>query len=105
MLIVPTGVTGCDEDEFLCGTGHCIASTWRCDGDVDCTDLSDELNCANNMTSYTPCSKQHEFSCSNGGCVHFSRYCDGQVDCEDGSDERNCKQSVIIVYLSEIHNM
>ena len=35
----------CDQDEFTCGNGTCIQSTWRCDGDYDCSDQSDEEGC------------------------------------------------------------
>lgn len=30
----------------MCNSGLCINSGWRCDGDADCDDQSDERNCS-----------------------------------------------------------
>ena len=36
----------CQEGEFRCEKdGTCINLDWRCDGDSDCSDDSDELQC------------------------------------------------------------
>ena len=35
----------CLADEFKCGDQNCIDVRWHCDGEYDCTDLSDEQDC------------------------------------------------------------
>ena len=52
-----------------------IPRVWFCDGDVDCEDGTDEINCT---------------------CVDFlrseneSQICDGVIHCDDASDEQFC---------------
>lgn len=42
----PTRPPGaCSRDEATCQNGECIPWEYACDGDFDCTDRSDELNC------------------------------------------------------------
>ena len=37
---------GCDkENEFTCKNNECIPNQFRCDGQLDCADDSDEHNC------------------------------------------------------------
>lgn len=45
----------CDKDQFVCEEykGHarmCIPMTWKCDGQNDCVDMSDEKDCQKTRT-------------------------------------------------------
>ncbi|KAL0151237.1 hypothetical protein M9458_053428, partial [Cirrhinus mrigala] len=77
----------CSESEFACTSGRCIAGRWKCDGDHDCTDGSDEHGCD------VKCDND-QFQCKNGHCIPFRWRCDADADCMDGSDEENCDRGV-----------
>ena len=91
----------CSSNEFICNTTRCIPKDWRCDGDQDCADNSDETNCeAKGVAVVNPCSSK-EFTCDNHDCIHASWKCDGDKDCIDGSDEKNCNVSKQFNVLQE----
>ncbi|XP_032884012.1 low-density lipoprotein receptor-related protein 8 isoform X2 [Amblyraja radiata] len=71
----------CDVAQFQCRNNRCISLLWRCDGDDDCTDNSDEDNCPKKT-----CAATH-FTCDNGECISGDWRCDGEEECTDGSDE------------------
>lgn len=87
----------CGANQFACQSpGHCIASSRRCDGQMDCRrtgleDQSDEQNCVVNKPLTVSTCGSNEFACKNGhGCVNKMYVCDGFGDCDDGSDESKC---------------
>uniref|UniRef100_A0A1B6DW73 Sortilin-related receptor n=1 Tax=Clastoptera arizonana TaxID=38151 RepID=A0A1B6DW73_9HEMI len=81
----PTMKNNCTSEQFKCGNDLCIPSQWRCDGDNDCGDNSDEMNCTNST-----CQGGHFVCKDNSRCIPQQWVCDLDRDCLDGSDEQNC---------------
>ncbi|XP_063385358.1 sortilin-related receptor-like [Cydia fagiglandana] len=73
----------CDADQFTCANGMCITSSWQCNGNNDCGDLSDEIGC--------PLCAAPMLSCDDASRCYLPQWkCDGEADCPDFSDEKNC---------------
>ncbi|KAG7206637.1 hypothetical protein KM043_000315 [Ampulex compressa] len=78
----------CGNDHFTCvapssaAGKDCIPATWKCDGQRDCPDGSDELGC--------PACSRDQFRCQSGHCIDVSWVCDGTTQCHDGLDEAHC---------------
>uniref|UniRef100_A0A914HTB1 Basement membrane proteoglycan n=1 Tax=Globodera rostochiensis TaxID=31243 RepID=A0A914HTB1_GLORO len=82
-----TIAAGCMADERACGNNECVKLEYVCDGEPDCRDRSDELNCPAKRSC-----EPNEFRCRNDKCVQKMWLCDGDDDCGDKSDEQNCGQ-------------
>ncbi|KAM5248302.1 low-density lipoprotein receptor-related protein 8 isoform 7-T7 [Ctenodactylus gundi] len=74
--------------QFTCRSGECIHLGWRCDGDRDCKDQSDEADCPLGTC------RGDEFQCGDGTCVLAIKRCNQERDCPDGSDEAGCLQGL-----------
>ncbi|TSL61242.1 Basement membrane-specific heparan sulfate proteoglycan core protein [Bagarius yarrelli] len=79
----------CRADQFTCQNGQCVSRDYVCDGDTDCSDGSDEQNCAAKRPG-DMCAPE-QFKClSDQTCIPASYQCDEEPDCPDRSDEYGC---------------
>ncbi|XP_014221695.1 sortilin-related receptor-like [Trichogramma pretiosum] len=80
----PRVANSCAVNQFACDSGACIPEFWKCDGDNDCGDHSDEAQC------HRAKCQPNTFSCDIDKCIPKYWVCDLDKDCKDGRDEINC---------------
>lgn len=88
------GQSSCLSDEFLCGNGKCLPRSWRCNGQDECGDATDERSCSPPPTqsqyglcpfNSVPCTQAQSTR-----CLPASVRCNGVRNCPDGTDELGC---------------
>lgn len=78
--------SNCSSSSFLCAkTFKCIPFWWKCDGQDDCGDGSDEPESCRPFTC-----RPGQYQCDNNHCIFPMHICDRNDDCGDGSDEHDC---------------
>ncbi|MGO0309318.1 LDL receptor domain-containing protein [Endozoicomonas acroporae] len=75
---------------FVCNNGECIRPKFRCDGQKNCKDRSDEKNYTQDECN----SNFGLFLCNNGDCIPYDYKCDGEDNCDDRSDEWACSNLI-----------
>lgn len=70
----------CREGFFTCDDQSCIAEHLKCNHFAECSDGSDEVDCA------PKCQEDVEFNCGSH-CIHMELVCNNVDDCGNGRDE------------------
>lgn len=64
---------------------HCIPSKLQCNGQRECLDSSDELNCTTDEPK--TCDPKTQFDCGENHCIDINLVCNGKNDCGKWEDE------------------
>lgn len=104
---------------YTCNDGVKVPSSFKCDGEPDCSGGEDELGCpaftcqngqvisesfrcdaepdCDDMSDENACPAGTTFRCSSGTDIPASYRCDDESDCDDGSDELGCPEYATVI--------
>ncbi|XP_058484818.1 low-density lipoprotein receptor-related protein 3 isoform X2 [Solea solea] len=101
------GQSSCQPDEFLCGNGKCLPRSWKCNGQDECGDGTDERSCSPPPTeahlglcpfASLPCTEAQSTR-----CLPAAMRCNGARDCTDGTDELGCPDTACGKHLRNFY--
>lgn len=92
------GQSSCQSDEFLCGNGKCLPRSWRCNGQDECGDATDERSCRPPPTEASlglcPPGSVACTQAQSTRCLPAALRCNRARDCPNGADELGCPDTV-----------
>ncbi|XP_078017897.1 low-density lipoprotein receptor-related protein 3 isoform X2 [Epinephelus lanceolatus] len=101
------GQSSCQSDEFLCGNGKCLPRSWKCNGQDECGDATDERSCSPPPTEARPgLCPFGSLPCTEAQstrCLPAALRCNGARDCPDGTDELNCPDTTCGKHLGNFY--
>ncbi|XP_028330531.1 low-density lipoprotein receptor-related protein 3 [Gouania willdenowi] len=101
------GQSSCQSDEFLCGNGKCLPRSWKCNGQDECGDFTDERGCSPPPTeAQLGLCPVGSLPCTLGQstrCLPAALRCNGVRDCADGTDENGCPDTACGKHLRNFY--